>query len=210
MHLYVVRHGLTSWNVEGRIQGHSDISLNEAGLEQAHTFARHLEPRSAIRHVFSSDLARCRETSAPLVERFKSTLQIRPVLREISFGAFEGRLDHEILAFRRAQAIEQGIPERDVVLPDAETHQQIWDRLIPLSQELQALNESAIVVTHGVTGSILVAQLVRGTLDSRLAFRFGNTGFYEFERHPRGHLVLLRCNDTSHLEAALPEAIVAR
>ena len=55
--LYLVRHGLTDWNVEGRWQGHSDVPLNSKGLEQAAQIAQRLAS-IGLDAIYSSDLSR--------------------------------------------------------------------------------------------------------------------------------------------------------
>ena len=61
--IYLARHGETDWNARGKLQGHTDIALNEGGRQQA----RDLATRLAGEHIVSvttSDLSRARETGA--------------------------------------------------------------------------------------------------------------------------------------------------
>ena len=60
--ILIIRHGQTAWNTQKRLQGHSDIPLNENGRLQAVTLAEILrdEPLDAI---FSSDLQRAYQTA---------------------------------------------------------------------------------------------------------------------------------------------------
>ncbi|CBI41111.3 unnamed protein product, partial [Vitis vinifera] len=59
----VVRHGETAWNADGRIQGHLDVELNEAGRQQAAAVADRLSKGPRISAVYSSDLKRAFETA---------------------------------------------------------------------------------------------------------------------------------------------------
>ena len=48
MKLYIIRHGQTDWNVEGKIQGRQDIPLNAAGRSQAEMLAKGMEQPPAL------------------------------------------------------------------------------------------------------------------------------------------------------------------
>lgn len=84
-----IRHGETDWNVEKRIQGQTDIALNETGVRQAMAMAF-----NAAHHrfaaIYSSDLVRARDTAAMLAERDGLAVQTLPALRERHFGLFQG------------------------------------------------------------------------------------------------------------------------
>lgn len=60
--IYIVRHGQTDWNVEGRNQGRTDIELNETGIKQAEETAKKLEGKK-FDMVFSSPLKRAYKTA---------------------------------------------------------------------------------------------------------------------------------------------------
>ena len=107
MRLYYVRHGLTDWNIAGRLQGHRDIPLNQTGRAQAarcgeilrDLLARGAGPVSHFDYV-SSPLARARET----MEIVRATLGLAPTgygieprLTEISFGEWEGLTYAEVM-----------------------------------------------------------------------------------------------------------------
>ncbi len=86
--LLLVRHGETDWNRDGRWQGGSDTSLNDVGREQARALADELDGN--ISTVYSSDLARARETAEIVVANIGLPVQIDPRLRERGFGSWEG------------------------------------------------------------------------------------------------------------------------
>ena len=85
--LLLVRHGETDWNRDGRWQGQSDTPLNELGRRQARELAEQLD---GVDVVYSSDLARARETAEILAERAGVEVRLDPRLRERGFGAWEG------------------------------------------------------------------------------------------------------------------------
>jgi probable phosphoglycerate mutase len=85
----IIRHGETDWNVEKRIQGHTDIPLNATGRAQALAMAFNAahQPFHAI---YSSDLTRAMETAQVLAQREDRQVKPLPQLRERHFGLFQG------------------------------------------------------------------------------------------------------------------------
>jgi broad specificity phosphatase PhoE len=87
--LLLVRHGETDWNRDGRWQGGSDTRLNDLGREQARALAERLD--GSIDVLYSSDLARARETAEIVAAKLGLEVHVDPRLRERSFGSWEGR-----------------------------------------------------------------------------------------------------------------------
>lgn len=85
---YIFRHGQTDWNKEARLQGHSDIPLNDTGRSQASSLREKFE-NIIIDHVYSSDLIRAQAT-AMLAFGEECKLILSKNLREINVGDFEG------------------------------------------------------------------------------------------------------------------------
>jgi 2,3-bisphosphoglycerate-dependent phosphoglycerate mutase len=92
LNVYVVRHGQTDWNKEGRIQGGTDNPLNATGREQAATLARTLAD-SKIDAVYSSSHQRAQQTASVFEGRAPITKMDE--LRERFFGKFEGANDKD-------------------------------------------------------------------------------------------------------------------
>lgn len=116
--LVLVRHGETDWNVEGRIQGHTDIALNRLGEAQAEALGKRLS-RERFDAVYSSDLIRAYRTASPAVADPERTIIKEPSLRERHLGVLQGltgaqaMLDHPAAwdAFKSrdpARALEGG------------------------------------------------------------------------------------------------------
>lgn len=93
--LYLVRHGETAYNLEGRIQGHMPIPLNERGRKQARRLALRLGdvPLAAI---YSSDLPRAVETAEIVASTKDLTVQTDARFRERNLGHWQGRLYREV------------------------------------------------------------------------------------------------------------------
>jgi broad specificity phosphatase PhoE len=122
--LYLVRHGETLWNVEGRYQGQLDPPLNERGEAQARAAARELAAVD-VEAIYSSDLARAHQTAQALAELTALPVVTDPRLREIDQGGWQGILIDEI----RSQWPEE----------IARWEQQPWDCCPPGGERLQEL-----------------------------------------------------------------------
>ena len=140
--ILLVRHGETDWNLERRVQGHTDRPLNEKGQEQARTLAEQLHGES-IDAVYASDLERARETARPTADAHGLEVQLLPALREKNFGTWEGLTDIEIRErFPDAAGGAWG---------DAETTDEVAARVLEALREIAERHPggTVLVVTHG-------------------------------------------------------------
>lgn len=91
------RHGQTTWNLEGRFQGRTDIPLDDKGIAQSEEAAARL---AALRPtaILSSPLQRAAHTAAALADRVGLTVSLDPDLTERDGGDWEGLTNREIKA----------------------------------------------------------------------------------------------------------------
>ncbi len=140
--ILLVRHGETNWNVERRVQGHSDTPLNDNGRAQARALVAELEGEP-IDAVYSSDLLRAHETARIVAQaRGLDVTAIRD-LRERNFGTWEGLTDAEIFArFPEAANESWG---------DGETKPEMARRVFDALQRIAETHPSGrvLVVSHG-------------------------------------------------------------
>jgi broad specificity phosphatase PhoE len=93
--LGLLRHGETDWNVASRLQGTSDIALNETGIAQAMTAAKAIDG-SEWDLIIASPLSRARDTARIVAEsNALGEITIEPLLMERAFGEAEGLNYHE-------------------------------------------------------------------------------------------------------------------
>ena len=159
--LLLVRHGETDWNRDGRWQGHSDTHLNEAGREQARSVAAEV---GEVDVVYSSDLARARETADIIAEELGVEVHVDARLRERSFGAWEGLTAAEIEAdFSDSHARWRA--GNGAGADDAEPFDAFGARVRAfLADALERHpDETVLVVAHG--GSIRVIHALASGLD---------------------------------------------
>jgi probable phosphoglycerate mutase len=147
--LYLVRHGETDWNRAGRIQGRTDIPLNDLGRSQA-AAAAELLTRRPVDVVYSSDLSRAAETGDIIAGRLGLETQGRRAeLAERNYGQAEGLTDVEVAA---------RFPDGQV--PGRESRRQVAARALRALSEIAAEHHGGTIVaaTHGgVIRSILHA-----------------------------------------------------
>lgn len=149
---YFVRHGETDWNKAGRIQGSTDIPLNETGRAQAEAAIKVLS-RLPIDRVISSDLQRAYETASIINAVLQKPMDIDPGLRERGYGAFEGLLLAEMDARKDAMTAaglpreETGYPCPPAGEPYAEFRQRTLDALHRHLEEHDGQN--VLFVAHG-------------------------------------------------------------
>jgi len=113
--LYLVRHGETDWNAARRIQGSTDIPLNETGRAQARATAAALVERftGTRPRVVSSDLSRARETAEIIADALGAPAPtLYPELRERAYGVAEGMTVAEYLE-RFGDWDRENVPEAE-------------------------------------------------------------------------------------------------
>jgi probable phosphoglycerate mutase len=147
--LVLVRHGETDWNRDGRIQGQTDVPLNERGRDQARQLADTLAG-SRFDAVYASNLARARETAEIVAARVGLPVIVDEDLRELDFGAWEGLTGDEIRA-RWPEAFERwasvGLERYD----GGESHEQLSTRVLAATRRLAAIHQGGeiLLVAHG-------------------------------------------------------------
>jgi broad specificity phosphatase PhoE len=118
--LFLFRHGETDWNREGRLQGHTDTSLNETGLAQAQALVERLRPHR-LDAVISSDLARAWTTGQIVAEGLGIPLIGEPGLREAHIGEAEGLFWPEVKSRFGEALTERWFTDDDAAFPGGET-----------------------------------------------------------------------------------------
>ena len=89
--IYLIRHGETDWNLNGRWQGQINIPLNETGRQQASLLAAHLRHyRGLFGRLYSSDLGRAWDTAAIIGEALGQPPVALPGWRELDVGCWGG------------------------------------------------------------------------------------------------------------------------
>jgi broad specificity phosphatase PhoE len=157
--ILLVRHGETAWNRERRWQGHADQPLNDTGRAQARTLAGELEPER-LTAVYSSDLARARETAEIVAGPHGLPVQLDQRLREVDVGEWSGLTSTEV-EHRFPDGFDRRLAGGTGWL-EGETYEQMGERVVGAVHEIAARHPKAtvLVVTHG--GAMRALWLVSG------------------------------------------------
>jgi probable phosphoglycerate mutase len=145
--ILLVRHGETDWNRERRWQGHADRPLNDTGRAQARELAERLaaEPLEAI---YSSDLARARETAEIVASRLGLPVGIDPRLREVDVGEWSGLTMAEV-ELRFPAGIRRRL-DGGTGWDRGETYEQMAERVVAALHDIAAAHDGRVLaVSHG-------------------------------------------------------------
>jgi broad specificity phosphatase PhoE len=160
--IYLVRHGETDWNKQDLLQGQTDIPLNETGKAQAEE-TRDLLKEIHFDTVFSSDLSRAKQTAEILALERELAVNTSTLLRERSYGIYEGRPHDEYRAARKEilDKLPQLAAAEQVNIPiaDAEMNERAISRVITFLREIAVTHQgkTVLVVSHGgIMGALLV------------------------------------------------------
>ena len=148
--LLLVRHGETDWNRDRRFQGHADPSLNEAGREQARALAEELAG-AQIAIVYTSDLARARETAEIVAASIGTDVVSLRALREIDVGEWQGLTWPEIEA--RYPDGARRWHEDGCGWEAGETYDQLAERIVAALRQIASDHpaQRVLIVGHGGT-----------------------------------------------------------
>jgi len=175
--LYLIRHARSIWNAEGRWQGQADPPLDDIGLKQAHALADHLRGE-ALAAVYSSPLARARQTAEIIAQTCHTPLIFDDRLKERHIGEWAGLTLEEVKA-RYPTVYRPGWHINGP--PGGESQASLMARAAAVFAEIVAdhPDTTVAVVSHG------------GTLNAYLAHLFGTQrGTFAFENaaYARVHL----------------------
>ena len=159
--LYLVRHGETTYNAEGRIQGQSDARLSDLGRRQSQAVAESLAALP-IEAVYASPLRRALETARYIAEMHGLTIQPDPRLMELDAGVFEGRLQSELAAVHPTELAQWLGGDEDFAIPGGESRRQLMLRGCEAIRAIaSAGHREVVVVSHGGLISVVLRSLLK-------------------------------------------------
>ena len=177
MNLYVIRHGQTNWNIQGRIQGSTDVELNSTGINQAEQTAQLLKDID-FEAIYSSPLKRTVDT-ANIINVYHNINIIKDNrIIERNFGNFEGTQNiltdiSDYLDF-----------EKNLSTNNVESIQELFKRienfLFDIYNNYKDTNSNILVVTHGGV-SIAITAIINNIKNNLTSLGMKNCEVKVFE-----------------------------
>jgi broad specificity phosphatase PhoE len=205
--LLLVRHGVTTWNREGRFQGHLDPPLDPIGVEQARLLGARLaaEEQGPVR-VVTSPLTRASATAELLAESLRGVgrpIDVEPHdgLMEIGQGDWSGRTHTEITRDDGERYTAWRAGGGRVTPPGGETLEAATSRIVVALDELTTEPEQSLwLVSHGGILRLAAGQLLELPLLAAWALDVDNASVSRLSRQAAGDPWRIESwNDTAHL-----------
>ncbi len=192
--LWLIRHGETDWNTQGRIQGAEDQPLNATGLLQARRLGARL---AGVRFdaVYASDLARAHVTAQTALPQAEVRLDVR--LRELAYGILEGKAWAELSEAESAVAAHWHEDPFGRRVPGGESYGDLMARFAAFRADLPA-NGRVAAFSHGGTIRSALYAVVGTPAAGAWRLVIDNTSISRLRFDERG-ITVVTVNDHAHL-----------
>lgn len=199
--ILLIRHGETDWNAQRRMQGQTELPLNETGLLQAEKIGSQLK-KYPIDVLYSSPQVRAHET-AKAIHKYhrKIPFHTHDALKERSFGETEGKLFDEIIKQYPTLAFDKNWNHPLSQPPGGERIKDVYERSERFLAEVLGKEEGkkVAIVSHGVTIRCMICSLLHIPLAHNIFFEIYNTSVTLIKKPREGSGELHVINNLSHL-----------
>lgn len=168
MKLYIVRHGETDWNKARKVQGHSDIPLNEYGIHLAEQTAEGMKD-IPFDMVYTSPLIRAKQTAEIILSGRDIPVFESEGIKELGFGAYEGLCCSGEFRAAESEAFKKFFTDTGNYIPaeGGESIQVLMERTGNFLKELcgneELQGKQILVSTHGAAMTALLNN-IRGNV----------------------------------------------
>ena len=203
MRLILVRHGQTEWNQLGRIQGRTDIPLNDTGIMQARAAGEWLSQRS-IDAVYSSPMQRAFDTATEIARPHGLPVISLDDIIEIDFGLWEKKTADELKKLYPEYWNDWSwhLDEEMSANMQAESAYTILNRVkraLNSIFEENTAGSTAVVVSHTMPIKLIMANAIGLPLKSLQSIKVGNCGICELDMNTDMSGSLITWNESGYL-----------
>lgn len=204
MKLFLLRHGQTNLNRDGKYQGAADKDLNDFGRNQAILLGKRLKKYN-IDIIYSSDLKRVLETSEIINNNINKEIIVKEELREINMGSWDTLTIEERYMRHGDYAKEWSKHLEDLPYPDGECGRDVCKRAMKVVNQIKnQLHENIAIVTSGGTIAILLSEFLGLEQYKRFNMLIDNCSISLVEYDKPTDKFIVKCvNDTGHLESLI-------
>ena len=183
MKIFLVRHGETDWNLEGKIQGSCDIELNETGIKQAEELSnKMLEKNYKFSKIYSSPQKRALQTAKILSENTNIECIVVDKLKEMNLGKWEGLSWSEVREKYKLEYEEWFIKRRYTKTPNGESYEDMLERVLEsLYKIINENSDNVVVVSHSAVIMSLQCYITNTDFDKMTKFRTDNASILEID-----------------------------
>jgi len=206
--IFLIRHGETNWNKEGRFQGQIDIPLNDNGKNQARKTFEYLKNISFSK-AFSSSMNRPYETAQIILQNNKD-IKIKKIdsLIEISHGLWEGKLEEEIKEKWPTLLQNWHDKPEEVIMPEGESIKNVSERSKEAFNKIclsQKNSDQTLLVAHDAVNKTLICNILGMNYSNIWMIKQGNGGITVIDlfNDPLKSPVISALNITTHLGGIL-------
>ncbi len=199
--IIAVRHGETDWNASARIQGHTDIALNDKGRWQAQQAAQSLVADEMVTAVYTSDLARAHGTASAIAQAFALNVISDTRLRERGFGIYEGQTFDALERQWPAEIARWRARDPSWAPPGGESLLALGERIRGVTDILAQRHrgEQIVLVAHGGVLDMLYRFATRQGVEPQRNWALGNASINRLLWTPDG-MSIVGWSDTRHLD----------
>ena len=182
--IYIARHGETTWNVEGKIQGRSDPDLSPKGYAQSLGLLEQLKERP-LSAIYASTLKRSVLTAEPIANHLGLPIMKQPELDEIAFGILEGKLLFKFDEELKSEWERFKDHRFTYHIPGGENYTDVSSRVKPFIERTLRNHEGqeVLIVGHRVVNRLLIGMLLEYPLEWVLKIEQTNDCIYLIERN---------------------------
>ena len=184
INIYIARHGETTWNVEGRIQGRRDPGLSPKGEQQSLALLEQLKDRS-LAAIYTSSLQRSILTAQPVANQFSLPIRKESELDEIAFGILEGRNLYQFDEVTKNEWERFKDDRFNYRIPGAENYTDVANRIKPFIEKTlrDHEGEEVLIVGHRVVNRLLIGILMEFPLERVLKIEQTHDCLYLIQRN---------------------------
>lgn len=197
--IYLVRHGETVWNREGRFQGQTDVELSQRGQTQGDRVAERLSTEN-LDVIVASDLIRAKETAEKVARLAQCPIELDPALREMHFGVWQGYTRDEIQNRFDAAFTKYMTDALDGRPTEGETFREVMVRVTAAVKRVVAAYPDGriAIVAHGGSVRATLCHYLGWDPRHRGVYRLDNCSISLLEVRPE-FVSLHHLNDCCHL-----------